>query len=135
MHYPALIAKTSNNIKHNESLTQGSGFQEPIGGSGGMGDPSSNKQQSETGIAGSELRIICAVSFALVIVDLTNLVYGMESSCNRRPVSFACFLPANKNTVKVYHSKFCLNLIPPYQKTSLIPRTERGKQHEIAFDK
>jgi hypothetical protein len=135
MHSPALNAKISDNVKQNGSLTQGSGFQEPIGGSGGMGDPSSNKQQSETWILGSELRIICAVSFALVIVDLTNLVYGRASSCSLRPVSFACFLPANKNTLKVYYSKICLNLILPYQKISLVPRTERGKHHEIAFNK
>jgi len=108
MHYPAVNAKWIN-VKQNVSLTQGSGFQEPTGGSGGMGAPSSNKQQSETGILGSVLRIICAVSFALVIVDLINLVYGRASSCSLRPVNFACFLPTNQNTLKVHCSKTCLN--------------------------
>jgi hypothetical protein len=101
-----------------------------------MGAPSSNKQQSETGIMGSELRIICPVSFALVIVDLINLVYGKPSSFSLRPVSWACFLPANKNTFKIYYSKTCLNwILSSHQKTSLVPRTDREKQHKTAFNK
>jgi hypothetical protein len=64
-----------------------------------MGAPSSNKEQSDTGTLGSEFRIICAVSFALFIVDLITFVYGRASSCSLKPVNFACFLPKNQNTL------------------------------------
>lgn len=74
-------------------LADFSGRQWPIGGSGGIGAPSSSREQCSTGTSANECEMIFPVSCARAIVDRCILVQGMFSAFKRTPVKSACFRP------------------------------------------
>lgn len=113
--------------------TDGSGRQWPMGGSGGIGAPSSIIEQcSMLGIDSILVEIILPVSWARNIVDFTIKSQGNSSDFNRAPVNSACWRPDDTHgSKKLFYKIISMlyqcrlsNAVDPCRRTCCIVRAE-----------